>query len=378
MPKQTRILGRAFVAVGALAALVTATAVPAAAAEPSAANVSSVEQDVDRLYQEVADLLQTPRPAKVLSNSKPLLASPIPEPGKKSSPAVAGSPDCTQGSLLTEVDKLAEHLTETELDAAGALSRLVELYASTVATDKSPQVFGTDGQYTPRATAAIDKLRGFWNIESWNIQLVAMKGTDAGSPEKMTQTFALGFDPARAAEAGELATKVTNEIPVLQGGRNPLLSLNAYSYDADNPGGKRITLGDGLLNVNNRSGFDDVSVEAVLGHEYGHQVDFANGNFPGDESGEMGPDAYAGYFLAHAKGEAWDARAQQEVTYLNASIGDCEHSHGTPEQRKAAGAWGEQQALKQFNPNQIVPSAKIIERFQQQYPKLMRTQNAAH
>jgi hypothetical protein len=80
------------------------------------------------------------------------------------------------------------------------------------------------------------------------------KGTDAGSPEKMTQVFARGFDPARAAAAGTLASRVTNEIPALQGGRNPLLPLNASSYFAGNPGGKRIALGDGLLDVNNPRG----------------------------------------------------------------------------------------------------------------------------
>ncbi|WP_240690811.1 MULTISPECIES: hypothetical protein [Amycolatopsis] len=326
------------------------------------------------MEREFQDLVQEPGVASVLRDSKPLIESPIFGSGRKAEGEPGAIPGCTPGALISEFEKLQASLTDVERRAASVVDSLNNLYASVVANDKSPQVFGTDGQYTPRATAAIDKLRGFWDIESWNIQLVAYKGTDAASPEKMKETFARGFAPERAAAAGALASKVVHEVPALQGGRNPLLSGNAFAAPPDSAGGKRILLGDGLLDLVGQDGFGDVSVEGILGHEYGHHVDFAHDNSPSDESGEMGPDAYAGYFLAHAKGAAWDARAQQEFAYLSASIGDCEHSHGTPAQRKAAGTWGEQQALKQDNPNKIVPSATVIEKFQKEYPKLMKSQ----
>ncbi|MYW93184.1 hypothetical protein G3I59_21835 [Amycolatopsis rubida] len=377
MRKRTRILGRTLAAAGTLAALTMATAVPATAApQAKAAEPTSVEQDVAQLYQDVEDLYNG-LPANALRGVDPLFDSPVKRPGQQAHAAQGPIPGCTEGSLLTYANKLASSLTPTEDQALSALSAIGQLYTQAVANDKTPQVFGTDGQYTPRAGATIDKLRGFWDIESWNIQLVAWKGTDLGSQERTTQTFKLGLDPKRAAEAGALATKVLYEVPALQGGRHPLLTLNAFSAPADSLGGKRIMLGDGLLDVVNHLGFDDVSVEAVVGHEYGHQVDFAHDNYPRDESGEMGPDAYGGYFGAHAKGEAWNARAQQEVTYLDASIGDCYHSHGTPDQRKAAGAWGEKQAVSQNNPNRIIPSAKMIEKFQKEYPKLMPPATAA-
>jgi len=369
MRKRTRVLARTLAAAGALAALTVATAVPALAAPAKAAAPTSVDQDITQLYREVQDLYGAV-PQSALRGVDPLIQSPIPRPGEVR--AHAGPiPGCTDGSLLTYASQLSAKLSPTEARALSALGALSQLYTQGVATDKSAQVFGTDGQYSARAGAAIDKLRGFWDIESWNIQLVAWKGTDLGSTDKMVQTFKLGFDPNRAAKAGALATKVLYEVPAMQGGRNPLLTLNAFSAPADSLGGKRVMLGDGLLDVVNHLGFDDVSVEAVVGHEYGHQVDFAHKNYPDNESGEMGPDAYGGYFVAHAKGEAWNARTQQEVTYLDASIGDCYHSHGTPDQRKAAGAWGEKQAVKQSNPNRIIPSATMIDRFQKEYPKLM-------
>ncbi|MCR6488718.1 hypothetical protein M8542_38405 [Amycolatopsis sp. OK19-0408] len=362
MPDRTRFFGKTLAAAGTAAALVLATAVPAAAAP------ATVEQDVAQLYQDVIDLYNG-LPADALRGVDRLIESPVPQfgPRTKAGPI----PGCTEGSLLTYANKLASQLTPLEGQALDALSGLSQLYVQGVASDKTPQVFGTDGQYTPRATDTIDKLRGFWDIESWNIQLVAWKGTDLGSQAKMAQTFSLGLPPAKVKAAAALATKVLYEVPGMQGGRNPLITLNAFSAPAGSLGGKRVALGDGLLDTVNILGFDDVSVESVVGHEYGHQVDFAHDNYPRNESSEMGPDAYGGYFVAHAKGYAWNARTQQEVTYLDASIGDCFHSHGTPDQRKAAGAWGEKQATSQGNPNRIVPTATMIEKFQKEYPKLM-------
>ncbi|WP_063753509.1 hypothetical protein, partial [Kutzneria sp. 744] len=334
------------------------------------ATPATADQDVAQLYQDVVDLYNG-LPASALRGVDPLIDSPLPRIGPRFQPKVDPIPGCTEGSLLTYANKLAAQLTPLENKAFAALSALSQLYVQGVASDKSPQVFGTDGQYGPRATATIDKLRGFWDIESWNIQLVAWKGTDLGSQAKMAQTFSLGLAPAKVKAAAALTTQVLFELPALQGGRNPLLTLNAFSAPADSLGGKRVALGDGLLDVVNTLGFDDVSVEAVVGHEYGHQVDFAHDNYPPNESSEMGPDAYGGYFVAHAKGFGWTSRLQQEVTYLDASIGDCFHSHGTPEQRKAAGAWGEKQATGQGNPNRVVPSATMIDKFQKEYPKLM-------
>ncbi|WP_033289924.1 M48 family metalloprotease [Amycolatopsis jejuensis] len=359
---RTGILGRTLAAAGTAAALVMATALPAGAAEPP-----TVEQDVAQLYQAVSDLFDG-LPSGALRGVDPLFRSPIPQVGRQTRATDGPIPGCTEGALLTYAGKLAAQLSPLENRALGALSGLSQLYAQAVSTDKVPQVFGTDGQYTQRAASTVAKLRGFWDIESWNVQFVAWKGTDLGSKDKMVQTFKLGLAPKRAQEAAALAVKVLYEVPAMQGGRNPLLTLNAFAATADSLGGKRVMLGDGLLDTVDQLGFDEVSVETVLGHEYGHQVDFANKNFPRNESGEMGPDAYSGYFVAHAKGESFDARSQQAVTYLDASIGDCHHSHGTPDQRKAAGAWGEKQAANQ---SRVLPSATMIARFQKEYPKLV-------
>jgi hypothetical protein len=365
-----RFLDRTLAAAGAVAALALATAIPAGAATPS-----TVEQDVAQLYQDMVDLYHG-MPASLMHNVDQVIDWPIPGIGPDFGPAQDPIPGCTEGSLLTYLHKLSDQLTPMENQAIYALQGVDMVYALGLASDKSPQVFGTDGQYTPRATATIDKLRDFWDIESWNIQLVDWKGSDLGNQAKMEQTFGLGLAPARAKTAAALAVQVLYEVPALQGGRNPLITLNAFSAPADSLGGKRVVLGDGLLDAFDQIGFDDVSVESVLGHEYGHQVDYAHDNYPSNASDELGPDAYGGYFVAHAKGLGWNSRLQQEVTYLDYSIGECYH-HGTSDQRKAAGAWGEKQATSQGNPNRIVPSATMIDKFQKEYPKLVPPAAAA-
>lgn len=153
MRKRTRILGRTLAAAGTLAALTVATAVPATAApQAKAAEPTSVEQDIAQLYQDVEDLYNG-LPANALRGVDPLFDSPVKRPGQQAHAAQGPIPGCTEGSLLTYANKLASSLNPTEAKALSALSAIGQLYTQAVASDKTPQVFGTDGQYTPRSRA---------------------------------------------------------------------------------------------------------------------------------------------------------------------------------------------------------------------------------
>ncbi|MGW4487593.1 hypothetical protein ACWEOE_27560 [Amycolatopsis sp. NPDC004368] len=361
--------GRALAAAGALSLLAFATATPASADTAP----STVDQDVAQLEQEVNDLAAVVY-GSAAGNADSLFDSPAGHPATVHSFA-AGDPvaGCTDGALVTYARGLEASLTPTEDKAFNTLSLLVEMYAEGVETEQTAEPFGTDGQYTARATAAANKLRSFWDIDAQDIQFVPWKGTDLADPAKMTRTFAIGFSPVRAAQATVLTRKVLADLPVFQNGANPLLTLNSYAVPAGYMGGRRVVLGDGELDTMRMLGVDDVSVEAILGHEFGHQVNFANDNNPADESSEMGPDAYGGYFTAHAEGMAFDATLQQHVGNLNADIGSCNRNHGTPEQRRAAGQWGADQATSQADPNEIVSSTKMIAAFKDEYPVIMST-----
>ncbi|WP_326568834.1 hypothetical protein VSH64_45005 [Amycolatopsis rhabdoformis] len=360
------LLGRSIAAAGALSLLALATAAPANAdTAPSPA-----DQDVTRLSQEVNDL------ASIVYGSSLRAAdthfdSPAGPAAAQRGFAGSDPATCTDGALVTYARGLEAQLTPTEDEAFNTLSLLGEIYAEGVETEKTAEPFGTDGQYTARAMATITKLRAFWDIDSADIQLVPWKGTDLADRRKMTKAFALGFSPLRAEQATVLTEKVLAELPVFQGGRAPLLTLNSYSVPAGSMGGRRVVLGDGELDTTRMLGADEVAVETIVGHEFGHQVNYANDNFPADESSEMGPDAYGGYFVAHTRGAAFDARLRQQVGDLNADRGSCNRGHGTPEQRRAAGQWGEDQALGQADPYAIVPSAKMIADFKVEFTEIM-------
>lgn len=112
--------------------------------------------------------------------------------------------------------------------------------------------------------------------------------------------------------------------------------------------------------------------------KYGHQLNTAHDNFPAAESAEMGPDAYVGYFLAHPRGDGLDSGRLRDVAYYDAADGDCAHSHGTPQQRMGAGAWGENLATGQADPDRIMPSATVVAQFKAEFPKLVPPAPADH
>lgn len=363
-----RLVSRTLAAAGTLCAVVVATAVPAAAAQP--AGSTSDQQDVTQLTKDISDLVaavpELQNEFHPLFDSPALRDSPLRQAGATSQPI----PGCTVGALQTYANQLNDQLSPLDQEVVGDLGVLGEFYSLVRASDQQPQSFGSDGQYTPRAEAVMDKLRSFWDIKSFQIELTAWKGTDLGSEEKMGEVFGLGFAPAKAKEAAALANKVLFERPAMEGGRNPLLSLNAISSTANDLAPEHIALGDGVLDVADALGYDNISVETVLSHEFGHQVDFANNDTRPGPISEMGADAKGGYFLAHAKGEQYDPRQQQEVTYLDGAIGDCMDDHGTPQQRMAAGAWGENVATSQADPNRVIPSATFKAKWEKEFPKL--------
>ncbi|MCE7002469.1 hypothetical protein LWC34_06440 [Kibdelosporangium philippinense] len=337
-----------------ITAVVTASSLTvgsAVAAEPS-----TIEQDVAQLVKDVED---------AENGHAQDIADPFLDVG------IGQNRDagCTEGALVTHVKKLAARLTPLEQQAVDAFTSLGRLYVQGVVSEEQPQAFGSAGQYSARADATIRNLRSFWDIEGRDIQLVAWKGTDLGKQAKMKLAFEIGMTPVKADKAAANARKVLFELPAMRKGRNPLLTMNALSTPPGSVGGKRVLLGDGLLDVASEFGFGDVSVETIVGHEYGHQLNYANDNHPNDEARELGPDAFGGYFVAHAKGRAFNASAQRKVGELNASIGDCDRGHGTPNQREAAAVWGQKQAAL----GEILPSATIIARFTKDYPGLVTT-----
>jgi hypothetical protein len=148
----------------------------------------------------------------------------------------------------------------------------------------------------------------------------------------------------------------------LKFGDHPIFTFNAYAHSSEGQEIPRlgivpdkIVLGDGVLDGFNLVGLGDVTTQAILGHEFGHHVQYEDGLFQSDlpapeatRRAELMADAFSAYFLTHVRGENMHWGRVQQFTQMFAQLGDCGFDapshHGTPNQRVRAALWGFQVA----------------------------------
>jgi hypothetical protein len=86
-------------------------------------------------------------------------------------------------------------------------------------------------------------------------------------------------------------------------------------------------------------------------------------------------DAFAAYFLTHARGDALQWKRIQEFDQVFFQLGDCNFSsgnhHGTHNQRLAAAQWGYAVAAGAANQGHVLPSLTFASRFDQKLPELV-------
>ena len=225
-------------------------------------------------------------------------------------------------------------------------------------------VYGSenDPDYALRADAkALDKtfrkLQRFWDIESADIELMAMHGDMRRDAARTSRVYQSVFGVPKA-QADELAAILADYIaqPKFEGGNHPFFTLNAFAFtsygeDIDGLGviGDRIVMGDGILRAYRDMGYGDVAPQAILAHEFGHHVQFEL-RMHGEEDSpeatrrtELHADASAAYFLSHPRGMSMQIKRVTQFLRVFYSIGDCGFDsnghHGTPLQRERAGNW---------------------------------------
>ena len=218
------------------------------------------------------------------------------------------------------------------------------------------QSFGQKGEYTHTLTKTFKNLNRFWNIDSRNIVLAAMHGNMLANKEKVYKTYysAYGMDADDANYYTDFVSDVLGAFPQLRNGTHPIFTFNAFAQSSFffPPLGvipAKIVMGDGILEGFTAIGYGDVAPQAILAHEYGHQIQFQLGVF-GNESSpeatrrtELMADAYSAYFLSHARGESMQWKRVKQFLQVFFNIGDCQTTsdghHGTPNQRIAAAEW---------------------------------------
>ncbi|AKT50636.1 hypothetical protein ADJ73_03720 [Arsenicicoccus sp. oral taxon 190] len=232
------------------------------------------------------------------------------------------------------------------------------------------------------------KLRGFWDIRSDDIDLMAMHGSMVLDPVRVSRVLQVAFGVPKA-QADSLAPALVDYLsdPKFQGGNHPIFTLNAFAFTAFGrevvPGiipGDRIIMGDGILRAYDELGFGDVAPQAILAHEFGHHVQFEIGMITPDtidapettRRTELHADASAAYFLSHPRGLSMQWKRVKQFLSVFYTIGDCSFTspghHGTPNQRMRAAEWA-YQLQESTRPKSLIYSTREFQRrFDAQLP----------
>jgi hypothetical protein len=321
--------------------------------------------------------------------------------GLESSPATEavgrvinpGDYQCGPTQLDTYVDQQISGLTQNQLKflfTSGALD--FPTYDALVFGTTGDPDYALAPDYRHQLTTTFRDAQRFWDIQSSDIQLMAMHGHGVlTDPARLTRLLDVVYGwsgPDAAAYARSVVDEVKS-IPALQGGDNPLFTLNAFAFsgkgDPDPLAASlpdKLIFGDGILGALEYMGIADVGPRAVLGHEFGHHVQYEDNLFVSDLTGpeatrrtELMADAFGTYFATHSRGLALNAKRvlQAEKTFYE--VGDCAFTnpghHGTPNQRVRASQWGADLAMSEQKQGHILPSMTVDARFEDALPGIV-------
>jgi hypothetical protein len=271
-----------------------------------------------------------------------------------------------------------------------------------------PLFFGTAGDGVHDLTGHAQQLRQtfrdlkkFWagsehdGVQFDDIQLMAMHGDVLLDADRIAKTLTLlvqeGFYDLTAEE---IATEAQTVATYMQSAgdfyNNPLWTLNAYAFTAEGDPDPlvqglpdKLVFGDGILDFLDAAGLGDAGTRAVMGHEFGHHIQYEIGTFddePADASEatrrtELMADAFGAYFMVHKRGEAINKKRAVDTLLASFSVGDCNFTspghHGTPLQRERAASWGADLAMAAQPKSYVIDATVFEEMFDAALPKII-------
>ncbi|WP_020144554.1 hypothetical protein [Terracoccus sp. 273MFTsu3.1] len=240
-------------------------------------------------------------------------------------------------------------------------------------------------------TSSFRAAQKFWDTDGTDIQLMAMHGDVMRDPARLARLIGVlyGVSDADAAELAAIVVDVVTSDPGLAGGASPIFTLNAFAFSgAGDPDPvisslpDKLIFGDGMLDALDAIGVGDVGPRAVLGHEYGHHVQYDKNLFASPLTGpeatrrtELMADAFGTYFVTHKRGLALNTRRVLEAEQSFYQVGDCAFTsaghHGTPDQRLRASSWGASVAADAQKQGQVLPSLTLDSRFEAVLPQFV-------
>lgn len=307
--------------------------------------------------------------------------------------AITPDPTCDSNTLTTQWlrQQLADWrpLASTYVNYTD-MTNLPTYDALVFVNSSENQVFGENGEYTQQLTKTFKDLQRFWNIQSQNIVLGAMHGSMLQDRSKIVRTYkvAYGLSDADAAYYADLVQVALSQFPELRNGKHPIFTFNAFAQSPLNIPAvgttpAKIIMGDGIMEAYTAIGYNDVAPQAILAHEFGHQIQFQLNLFPagpstpeGTRRTELMADAYSAYYLSHARGASMQWKRVQQFLQVFFNIGDCSFSstghHGTPTQRMAAAEFGYNVANNAQKQGHILTAQEFTKLFEAQLPAFVK------
>ena len=251
------------------------------------------------------------------------------------------------------------------------------------------QSFGINGEYTRVLTKTFKDLKRFWNIQTDDIVMVPMHGSMLRDREKLIKTYMnafVGIDQELAERLADGVLALLAGYPQLRNGDHPIFTFNSASIPLlDFPGigllPPKIVMGDGIMQAFTAIGFGDVAPQAILAHEYGHQIQFQMGvntdelTAEASRETELMADAYSAYYLSHARGAGMQWKRVKQFLQVFFNIGDCQTTtpghHGTPNQRMASAEWAYNLANDAQKQGFILSSQEFTALFEAALPQIL-------
>ncbi|MGW0227953.1 hypothetical protein ACWDWO_06555 [Actinopolymorpha singaporensis] len=294
------------------------------------------------------------------------------------------------------IDGLINGLSKDEFTfLVGHIEMLdVPTYDALLYGSDTDQRYALRSDYRTQLTHTFRDVKRFWDIQSGDIQLMSMHGSIMGDAAAVSRVLQLPLGEPFSkspAEADKHAKEIAEAVDsgMFDGGNNPLFTLNAFAFTAEgdpDPLVKgvpdKLIFGDGIVDALNAMGIGDVGPRAVMGHEFGHHVQFEDNLFDSPLTGpeatrrtELMADAFGTYFATHARGLSLNTKRvlQAEKTFYE--VGDCAFTndghHGTPNQRLRSSAWAAGIADAARPQGKILPSLTFADMFEQELPVIV-------
>ncbi|GAB1509463.1 hypothetical protein JCM33774_15040 [Actinophytocola sp. KF-1] len=252
--------------------------------------------------------------------------------------------------------------------------------------------YGLPEGYKAPVTQAVKQSQKFWDVDLFDVKTMAMQNDMLADHGRMTRIIMALFGDTEedAAEAATLIMDVIADSPPLQGGDNPIFTLNAFAFSAEgetDPLFKdlpdKMVFGEGLATALDALDLGTTGAKAVVGHEMAHHVQYEQGYFDSPLTGpeatrrtELMADAFGTYFVAHKRGMNFNAVQIHKAEQSFYQVGDCSFEsnghHGTPNQRLKASVWGAELARATTSPFPVLASDTLYNKFEKKLPSFVK------